>query len=79
MDFAPNPGELWIAYPDAGGSIAVGRIIGWDTSGSRPVPVVAFVEDDGQLISIGQPETEIVWIADSRSEVIEAVKRRDRR
>jgi hypothetical protein len=79
MEFAPNPAALWLAHPVSGtNETAAGRIVGWDTSGGRPVPVVAFTDDDGRLDTIGTPPTDAVWLGESREEVLESVRRRNR-
>lgn len=79
MDFAPNPAPLWLAYPvKDSAEIAAGRIVGWDTGGERPTPVVAFVDEDGALNAISAPPAGTVWLGDSRAEVVESVKRRNR-
>jgi hypothetical protein len=79
MDFAPHSGVLWLAHPvDGTNETAAGRVVGWDTSGQRPVPVVAFTDDDGRVDLIGTPPAGPVWLGDSRDEVLESVRRRDR-
>jgi len=77
MDFSPQHATLWLAQP-SGAQILSGRIVGWETSGERPVPVVAYLDDDGMLDTIDTPAPGAVWIGDSRAEVVESVRRRER-
>jgi hypothetical protein len=77
MEFSAHPGILWLAQPSEG-QIISGRIVGWETSGERPVPVVAYLDDDGMLDTIDVPAPGMVWIGDSRAEVVESVRRRER-
>jgi hypothetical protein len=74
MNFTPITATLWLAERHDSGA-AAGRIVGWDTSDGRPVPVVMWTDDDNQVTGISTPETSAFFVGDSYEDAIRMVPR----
>jgi hypothetical protein len=68
---------LWLATA-ADGEIQAGRVIGWETGQGQPVPLVAWTDETGLLSRVGAPVSPVLWLGDTRGEVVESAQRETR-
>ncbi|MDG6105155.1 hypothetical protein Daura_33725 [Dactylosporangium aurantiacum] len=74
MTIIPQTQVLWLATA-ADEEIHAGRVIGWETEHVQPVPLVAWTDETGLLSRVGTPVNPVVWLGDTRGEVIESAQR----